>query len=76
LAVEDVAAEIGASRQRLTNLLKPNANFLFEMFLRTCFIARECETGIELAAEGWKIQLRWTVERSNCGCLSDRSGRA
>jgi hypothetical protein len=62
LPVEDVAAEIGTTRQGFTNLLKPNAEFFFRMFLRTCFLVRERETSITIVAEGWKIQLRW---RSN-----------
>ena len=76
LSLEDVAAEIGATRQGFSKLLRlPDARFLFDSFLRACFLRRGAETGFTVAAEGWKYQLRWTVERCNRGCLSSGDGR-
>ena len=77
LSLQDVAAEIGATRQGLAKLLaRRRSRFFFDSFLRACFLRREAETGFTIAAEGWKYQLRWTVERCNRGCLSSIERRA
>ena len=77
LSLEDVAAEIGATRQGFSNLLvQRDSRFFFDTFLRTCFLRREVETGLAIVVEGWKVQLRWTVERYNRGCVSSSDGRA
>ena len=63
LSLEDVAAEIGATRQGFSKLLQfADRRFLFDTFVRGCFLRREAETGFAIAVEGWKYQLRWRVE--------------
>ena len=76
LSLEDVAAEIGATPQGFSKLLRwQDSRFLFDTFVRGCFLRREAETGFAIAVEGWKYQLRWSVERCNGGCLSLTDGR-
>ena len=76
LSLEDVAAEIGATRQGFSKLLRfADRRFLFDTFVRGCFLRREAETGFAIVVEDWKYQLRWTVERCNGGCLSSTDGR-
>ena len=49
LSLEDVAAEIGATRQGFSKLLRwPGARFLFDTFVRGCFLRREAETGFTI----------------------------
>lgn len=77
LSLEDVAAEIGATRQGFTKLLtRPKSRLFLDTFLQTCFLRREVETGFTVVVEGWKYQLRWTIERCNRGCVSSTNGRA
>lgn len=77
LSLEDVAAEIDATRQGFTKLLRrPRGRLFFDTFLRTTFVLREVETGFTIVVDGWKYQLRWTITRCNCGCVSSPDGRA
>ena len=49
LSLEDVAAEIGATRQGFSKLLRwPDARFLFDTFVRACFLRREVKTGFTI----------------------------
>ena len=42
--LEDAAAEIGATRQGFSKLLRwPDARYLFDTFVRGCFLRREAE---------------------------------
>ena len=53
LSLEDVAAEIGATRQGFSKLLRlQDTRFLFDTFVRACFLRREAETGFAIVVEG------------------------
>lgn len=71
LSLNDVAAEIGVTRQGFSKLLsRTRSRLFFDTFLQACFLQREVETGFTIVVEGWKYELRWTITRCNCGCLS------
>lgn len=77
LPVGDIAAEVGLTRQGLTKVLKRESKKMqFATFLQACFVRPGVDSGITIAAEGWKIELRWAIERSNGSCLSNGEARA
>jgi hypothetical protein len=56
----------------LTKVLsRASKRSLFDTFVRVCFLQTERDCGITIDAEGWKIELRWRIARSNNGCVSD-----
>lgn len=59
--VKTVAGAIGMTRQGFTKVLRRKTRMGFKMFAR--------DGGITIAAEGWAVELRWVVQRSNNCCV-------
>ena len=77
LPVEDVAVQIGLTRQGLTKVLRRECKKMqFTTFVRACFLKRDGEFRIAIDAEGWKMGLRWAIEQGNSSCVSSLNGGA
>ena len=65
LSLEDAAAEIGATRQGFSKLLRwPDTRFLVDTFLRGCFLRREVKTGFAIVVLARGTGLQIACERS------------
>lgn len=70
-SMEWQAGKIGMSRVGLGKVFVNRREVLFGTFVRGLFLGPVGESGITIAAEGWRVELRWTIGRCNSGYISN-----